>query len=348
MMEEILKQHDRFAIFGAHVVAYGAYRAIKELYGKSPDCFIVTNPEWNLDAVDGIPVRGLEAVSKDTPIVLGVTELGQREVSELLQKQGFAHILPLGNRGEYALMREYFDAIGEFPALDTSYHAAPVDLALYEVGNHRDTPLKMHPALLPFEHSIQAGAALSDKRVAKVLDDVGENISEKNKQYCEMTASYWVWKHDSHAWAGIEHYRRHLLVKPEMLHEGIDAVLPLPFVCWPDTLTHLCWFVGEDVRDAMLEALETLHPKEFPKYMEILKGHWQYPCNMLVAKKAVFDDYCAWFFRITEYMETMGGRVSAIAETRALSYVAEVLTNLYFLSRRDRLRLRHVEKEIYL
>ncbi len=343
-----IQKYTHFSIFGAHVVAYGAYCAIKKLYGRSPDCFIVTNPEWNLDSVDGIPVRPLETVSRDSLIVVGVTELTQREITALLEDKGYHHVLPLGNRAEYRLMRAYFDAIGLFPPISTDGTGQAADLGLYEVRNHRDTPLARHPALFPYEYPIQAGAARSEKRVADILDNQGENISAKNVQYCEMTASYWVWKHTHHAWTGIEHYRRHLLLKPEMLHDGIDAVLPLPFVCWPNTLVHLCWFVGGDVRDAMLKALKTLHPEEFPGYMEILNGHWQYPCNMLAAKKSVYDDYCAWFFRITEYIETMGDAVPAISETRALSYVAEVLTSLYFLSHRDTLCVRHVEKEIYI
>ncbi len=48
--------------------------------------------------------------------------------------------------------------------------------------------------------------------------------------------------------------------------------------------------------------------------------------------KPVFDRYCGWFFEITEYMERhFSEEVPEIAETRALSYVAEVLTNLYFM-----------------
>ena len=61
----------------------------------------------------------------------------------------------------------------------------------------------------------------------------------------------------------------------------------------------------------------------------------------------MFDDYCRWFFGITEYMETMSDKIPEIRETRALSYVAEVLTNIYFMSHQDDLRIRHAEKEIY-
>ncbi|MBR6268426.1 MAG: DUF4422 domain-containing protein [Selenomonadaceae bacterium] len=62
------------------------------------------------------------------------------------------------------------------------------------------------------------------------MDNTGKNISARNKQYCEMTATYWVWKNTHHTWKGIEHYRRHLLVKPEMLAEDVDAILPLTYV----------------------------------------------------------------------------------------------------------------------
>lgn len=41
-------------------------------------------------------------------------------------------------------------------------------------------------------------------------DDVGDNISEKNPQYCEMTAQYWAWKHSTANYIGLCHYRRYL------------------------------------------------------------------------------------------------------------------------------------------
>ena len=43
-----------------------------------------------------------------------------------------------------------------------------------------------------------------------VRDDEGDNISEKNPNYCEMTAQYWAWKHSDAEYIGLCHYRRFL------------------------------------------------------------------------------------------------------------------------------------------
>lgn len=350
LVERLSNSPGPFAIYGAQVVAYGAYRAILELCGRKPECFAVTRPEGNPKEIDGIPVRTREELCKDWLIIVGVTELLQGEIVSALRARGFQNLFILTQREEYCLMSAYFDRTGKFPAAAETAQGqdSTFDFTLYEVRNHRDQPLQTRPALRSFERSIQAGAALSDKRVAALTDDAGVNISGKNKQYCEMSATYWVWKNTNHAWTGIEHYRRHLLVTPEMLGDTVDAVLPLPYLCYPNTMAQFRRFVSEDVRQALLKTLKTLHPLEYAEYEKILYGPCQYTYNILCARRPVFEDYCEWFFEITEHMETLAETVPEIRETRALSYVAEVLTNLYFMYNQHKWNIRHTGKEIYI
>ena len=64
---------------------------------------------------------------------------------------------------------------------------------------------------LPLLRPIQVGAALSSERFPGFLrDDTGENISHKNRSYCELTAQYWAWKNLTADHYGFFHYRRYL------------------------------------------------------------------------------------------------------------------------------------------
>lgn len=348
MVTDEIKKQKNFCIYGAQVVAYGAYTAIFHLCGRKPDCFVVGSLEKNPTEIEGIPVKTLDSVPKNSFMVVGVTELVQKEVLPMLCGKGYTNYFVLSHHEEHLLMSAYFASIGRFPVLSEERGSRDVDLALYEVRNHRDNPLANPPKLFCYEFPIQAGADLSERRVAPLLDNTGKNISLKNRQYCEMTATYWVWKNTDHAWKGIEHYRRHLLVSPEYLGDGVDAVLPLPYICYPNTMTQFGRFVGGDVVQALLDTLRYLHPDEYEAYYNILYGKYQYTYNLVCARKEVFDAYCTWFFQITEYMETLSGQVPDIANTRALSYVAEVLTNLYFMHNREGWNIRHVEKAIYV
>ena len=99
--------------------------------------------------------------------------------------------------------------------------------------------------------------------------------------------------------------------------------------------------------DTLKNVLLELHPGEYKGYMDIMEQPYQYTYNLLCARWDVFEDYCSWFFEITERMEMFSENVPEIKSTRALSYVAEVLTNLYFMSRKGTLSIRHVEKSVY-
>lgn len=61
---------------------------------------------------------------------------------------------------------------------------------------------------------VQAGAALADIHLPMQGDDTGDNISQLNRFYSELTVAYWVYKNADRsiadAW-GLVHYRRYLI-----------------------------------------------------------------------------------------------------------------------------------------
>ena len=56
---------------------------------------------------------------------------------------------------------------------------------------------------------IQVGKAISEYDLGIIGDDTGDNISQKNPSYCELTAQYWAWKNVDCRYIGLCHYRRY-------------------------------------------------------------------------------------------------------------------------------------------
>ena len=68
----------------------------------------------------------------------------------------------------------------------------------------------------PLIYYVQVGAKNKKHFKGMFHDDEGENISEKNDKYCELTAQYWAWKniHDADYY-GFWHYRRFMSFRNE-------------------------------------------------------------------------------------------------------------------------------------
>lgn len=64
---------------------------------------------------------------------------------------------------------------------------------------------------------VQVGASLTDKRFGIQTDNTGENISDKNARYCELTAQYWAWKNDDADYYGFFHYRRYFIFNEQIV-----------------------------------------------------------------------------------------------------------------------------------
>ena len=95
----------------------------------------------------------------------------------------------------------------------------------------------------------------------------------------------------------------------------------------------------------MHAAIAAVHPAEAEAARAILAGPYLYNYNMLIARAAVFDDYCAWLFPILAHVRAHAPALfPPDTHTRVCGHLGELLYSIYMISRRDRLRLLHVPK----
>ena len=79
------------------------------------------------------------------------------------------------------------------------------------VAYHRDFPVIENDVFTP----IQVGRVRAATRLPMIGDDTGDNISEMNVYYCELSATYWAWKNVASDYVGICHYRRYFAFRGE-------------------------------------------------------------------------------------------------------------------------------------
>lgn len=204
-------------------------------------------------------------------------------------------------------------------------------------------------------YPLQVGSKLAAQRYGDLFDDVGENISEKNRLFAELTGTYWVWKNQNTSkYKGICHYRRHFMVSKEeimaLLSHDIDVLLTTPRYV-PGGIKNMFMAetpVKESVYQSMLRAIKEIYPDDkncFEKYMD---SDFYYPNNMVVAANSIFDDYCAWMFPILFRMSEIDKETAYGHETdRHIAYAAELLTSYYFAKNRKKYNIAVTDYQLF-
>ena len=191
---------------------------------------------------------------------------------------------------------------------------------------------------------LQVGAALNGD-LGYLRDDAGENISEKNPYFCELTGLYWVWKNRDDAVKGLVHYRRYF-AQSRMSHtyadvlpfeeltgllDGADIVVPRLKYNHVSNHDHLVpRHAQERYFAALRDSVARRSPEYIPEFDAFFAGNTGHFMNMMVARREVFDAYCAWLFEILFDLEAQVKAAWPDDDPRRMyGHLSERLLNVY-------------------
>ena len=166
---------------------------------------------------------------------------------------------------------------------------------------------------------VHVGAAGKDS-IGYQRDDEGDNISQKNANYCELTGLYWAWKNIDADYIGLAHYRRHFsngkrfgdkkekVIGQEDLEGKLketDIILPNPRNYWIETNYSQYAHAHHAVDlDTTREILSEKYPEYIAAWDSSMKKTVGHRFNMFIMKKELFDEYCEWLFDILFELES--------------------------------------------
>lgn len=165
---------------------------------------------------------------------------------------------------------------------------------------------------------IHVGKVFNDEDLGYKADNIGDNISSKNKNFCELTAIYWGWKNLNAEYVGLAHYRRHFTAKKKknpwqsvITRSELEPILKECPVVIPKKRNYIIETVyshyvhTHDV--SHIEKTKDILKERFPEYLTafetVLNRRSAHMFNMMIMRKDIFDDYCKWLFEVLFELE---------------------------------------------
>lgn len=196
---------------------------------------------------------------------------------------------------------------------------------------------------------VQVGAALTKDRFGYATDDTGDNISTKNKGFCELTALYWGWKNLPNEYIGLDHYRRYLSAHPSsgsrekrlrsvLSSAQVNDLLAKEPVILPkkrhyyienlyDHYAHTMYVKPLDITG---EIIQDKHPEYSPEFQRLHRRTSAHMFNMFIMRRDILNGYCQWLFDILFELER---RVDAdkydAFHARFYGRISELLLDVY-------------------
>ncbi len=196
-----------------------------------------------------------------------------------------------------------------------------------------------HKMFSPPKNSIYVPivAGANQNHLPFLKDNTGENISDKNPYYSELTALYWIWKHDKSKYVGFTHYHRYFyrdtfISKKEIkeLLKRYDLIVPSPLLL--DNTVFL-QYASVHYKNDLLLACKEIEKQDFTYHAtikEILNQNKLYTCNMFISSKEVLNDYLSFLFPILFSLEEQIPYLSySLYNQRVFGFLAERIFNIY-------------------
>lgn len=192
------------------------------------------------------------------------------------------------------------------------------------------------------------------------FDHTGENISEKNGRYNELTGMYWIWKNQCEDVVGICHYRRYFVTpvgKIENLLLGKQGHLLnekkiKKLLRQADVIVHNKTFFRKGNRlqfsagvnpyywDILEQEMCVMYPEYFSDLQIVADRKYAHLLNMLITRKEIYDQYCNWLFpllfRVEEKLKNSGDKSRRM--DRSMGMIGERLLDVWLLHNRLKLR----------
>lgn len=201
-------------------------------------------------------------------------------------------------------------------------------------------------------------------------DSITDNISYKNKNFCELTGIYWMWKNNNikdEEIIGLCHYRRYFIknifsVKRKnylncdeinKIMKKYDIILPNKRSCKVKIKDSFSTAPSKEDMKETRKCIERLYPEYIDSFDKFLNQKDAYAFNMFIATKKVMNEYFKWLFDILFEIE----KVIDISEydtykARVYGFIAERLFNVWIEKNSNRLLIKekyvHNETDTYL
>lgn len=236
------------------------------------------------------------------------------------------------------------------------------------VCHHKKSPYIKNECFVP----IHVGKEISNVDLPYCIsDNEGDNISAKNKSWCELTALYWAWKNLDADYYGLMHYRRYLNFnqndggysifndinndaiteygwEPELVKEKckkFDIITAPEWNIHPVGLNHMVmnaydFYAKEHYRkdmDVVIDIVKNDFPQFYFPLLDSLSNRTCFFGNIAIMKAEYFNEYCSFLFGVlSKAEEKIDISDYDSYQYRIWGFIAERLINCYKLYAQSR------------